>query len=130
MRVHDRQIVNFRSGRGYTTHGNPEKGKPRSKWLKKLGPKDELAEWVKPKDCNLWMSTEQFLTLPRSIVLRELCYQLTQPGFRSRKIILVTTLLSAEDYSAQALAKLYGIRWSTETGEDQFPIRFTAVLST
>jgi len=115
MRMPKHQIVSFRAGRACTRVNHSEKGKPRSKWLKKLGPKDQLVQWPKPKASNRWMSREEFLALPKSIVLRELCYEIRHRGFRSKKIILVTTLTSAEVYSAQALAELYGMRWSIET---------------
>jgi hypothetical protein len=115
MRVHQHQIVNFRAGRAYTKQSKSEKGKPRSKWLKKLGSKDQLVEWFKPKCQNLWMSPEQFSALPDSMTVRELSYQVTKRGFRTKKVTLVTTLFSAEDYPADALAELYGLRWSIET---------------
>ena len=114
MRVHQRKIVNFRAGRSYATHANHKKGKPTSKWLKKLGPRDQLVQWVKPKSCNRWITPEQFSALPEFIVVRELYYQLTKPGFRTTTVTLVTTLLSAQDYPADALAQLYGRRWSIE----------------
>ena len=33
------------------------------------------------------------------------------PGFRTREVTLVTTLLDAEAYPADELAELYGTRW-------------------
>jgi hypothetical protein len=61
------------------------------------------------------MDPEQFSALPDTITVRELSYQLTQRGFRTKKVVLVTTLLSPEDYPTDALAELYGLRWSIET---------------
>ena len=37
-----------------------------------------------------------------------------QPGFRSRKLIIVTTLLDVEEVSASDLAELYCARWNAE----------------
>ena len=37
-----------------------------------------------------------------------------QPGFRSRKLIIVTTLLDVEEVSASDLAELYRARWNAE----------------
>lgn len=115
IRVHSRQLVSFRTRRSHTTVQRAAKGVPRSKWLKKLGDKDQLVEWFKPKNRNSWMSIEQFSALAPSIVVRELRYHIRQKGFRTKEVTLVTTLLSAEQYPAQAIAELYGLRWSIET---------------
>jgi putative transposase len=48
-------------------------------------------------------------------VLREVRYRLSTPGFRTRQITLVTTLLDTEVYSAADLAELYRRRWQVET---------------
>ena len=41
-------------------------------------------------------------------------YRIEVPGFRTREVTLVTTLLDAEAYPAEALAELYGTRWRVE----------------
>ena len=46
--------------------------------------------------------------------MRELRYRITVPGFRTREVTLVTTLLDAVAYPAEALAKLYATRWRVE----------------
>jgi IS4 transposase len=48
-------------------------------------------------------------------VLREVRYHLDTPGFRTRQITLVTTLLDAELYRVADLAELYRQRWQVET---------------
>ena len=53
--------------------------------------------------------------LPDSLVLREVRYHIDTPGFRSRQITLVTTLLDAEVYRVADLAELYRQRWQVET---------------
>jgi len=52
--------------------------------------------------------------LPPTIVVREVSFQVTQPGFRTKSVTLVTTLLDAEAYPAWALAELYLKRWRME----------------
>jgi Transposase DDE domain len=42
-------------------------------------------------------------------------YHLDTPGFRTRQITLVTTLLDPERYPVTDLAELYGQRWQIET---------------
>ncbi len=56
------------------------------------------------------MCAEVYAALPETLVVRELRYTLDRPGFRTRSVTLVTTLLDAETYSAEALAKLYRAR--------------------
>lgn len=51
FRVQQRQQVDFRRGR---KHGG--KGKPKSRFIRKLGSYDQLVEWVKPKQKPKWMS--------------------------------------------------------------------------
>jgi len=47
-------------------------------------------------------------------VVREVSFQVTQPGFRTQSVTLVTTLLDAKVYPAWALAELYLKRWRME----------------
>jgi hypothetical protein len=53
--------------------------------------------------------------LPDSLVLREVRYYIATPGFRTREITLVTTLLNAEIYRVADLAELYRGRGQVET---------------
>ena len=41
------------------------------------------------------MSADEYWKLPESIMVRELRYRITAPGFRTREVTLVTTLLDA-----------------------------------
>jgi hypothetical protein len=91
------------------------KGLPRSQWIKWLGTRDQIVEYFKPQAQPKWMSVQQFAALPDSIVVRELRYQVTRPGYRTREVTLVTTLLDAERYPAAQLAQLYADRWQIET---------------
>jgi hypothetical protein len=86
-----------------------------SRWLKALGVHDQLVAWLKPKTCPSWLTWEALLALPDSIVLREVRYHLSTPGFRTRQITLVTTLLDPEVYAIADLAELYRRRWQVET---------------
>ena len=52
--------------------------------------------------------------MPESLTLRELRYRVTSRGSRTHEVTLVTTLLDAEGYPAEALASLYGRRWQVE----------------
>ena len=48
-------------------------------------------------------------------MLREVRYHIGRPGFRTRQITLVTTLLDAGSYRVADLAALYRQRWQVET---------------
>jgi hypothetical protein len=116
FRVHQKQIIDFTPGRPHAGPRNKEApaGRPRSRWLRALGAFDQAVEWVKPKGCPAWMTAEQFAGLPETITVRELRYRVSQRGFRTRSVTLVTTLLDAEVYPLEALAELYGTRWRVE----------------
>jgi hypothetical protein len=119
LRVGARQIVDFTPGRPFvkpSVRRTPAvKGIPRSCWLKALGVQDQLVAWLKPTTCPSWLTRETLLTLPDSIVLREVRYDIGRPGFRTRQITLVTTLLDAAVYRVDELAELYRLRWQVET---------------
>jgi hypothetical protein len=72
-------------------------------------------EWIKPNDRPGWMTQADYDALPASITVRELRYHTVTPGFRTRAVTLVTTLLEATEYPAEALAALYRRRWQVET---------------
>jgi Transposase DDE domain len=119
LRVGARQIVDFTPGRPFVTPSvrrTPAvKGIPRSRWLKMLGVQDQLVVWLKPKTCPAWLTREMLAALPESLVLREVRYQISTPGFRTRQVTLVTTLLDATVYPVDDLAELYRRRWQVET---------------
>jgi|HubBroStandDraft_6_1064221.scaffolds.fasta_scaffold257811_1 hypothetical protein len=113
FRAHQKQIIDFRPHRRMA--GKGDKGKPHSRWLKRLGKHDQLVEYFKPKRRPAWMTAAEYAQLPASIIVRELRYTVREPGRRTRVVTLVTTLLDPERYPAQALAALYGLRWRVET---------------
>jgi hypothetical protein len=115
FRAHQKQIIDFRPYRPMA--GKGDKGKPHSRWIKRLGKHDQLVEYFKPKDSDrpAWMTAAEYARLPDSIVVREVRYTISAPGRRTRVVTLVTTLLDPERYPARELAKLYGLRWRVET---------------
>jgi Transposase DDE domain len=116
FRLHQKQIVDFTPGRGHARPGQKRipKGMPRSRWIRAHGARDQVVEYFKPKERPAWMSPAEYGALPGSIVVRELRYRIEVPGFRTREVTLVTTLIDAELYPADALASLYGTRWRVE----------------
>jgi hypothetical protein len=81
--------------------------------LKRLGKDDHLVRWhIRPHRAPVWLDAS--VELPLTLVVREVTFQGTQPGFRTQSVTLVTTLLDAESYPAEALAELYLRRWRME----------------
>jgi hypothetical protein len=81
---------------------------------KRLGRYDRLVSWQKPTHKPRTATRKLWHSLPDQITLRLICYPVCIPGFRPRKIILVTTLLDAKLYPAAELAGLYLRRWRVE----------------
>ena len=116
FRIHQRQKVDFTAGRSHNKPGKKRrKGMPYSRWIRAAAVDDQIVEWFKPRQCPKWMSKEQFAALPESLIIRELRYRITQPGFRCEVMTLVTTLLDANLYESDAIATLYLDRWRIET---------------
>jgi DDE family transposase len=81
--------------------------------LKHLGQDDALVRWRAPHHYRPpWLDAS--VDLPQTMVVREVRFQVTPPGFRTRSVTLVTTLLDAKTYPAWALAELYLKRWRME----------------
>lgn len=118
FRAHQRQIIDFRPGRPHRAPGRAGRGQtgvPTSRWLKRLGQRDQLVEYVKPDECPTWMSASDYAALPATLTVREVRFRVREPGDRPYEITLVTTLLDPRKYKARALAKLYHRRWQVET---------------
>jgi hypothetical protein len=81
---------------------------------KRLGKYDRLVTWAKPLRRTRTVTRRLWKTLPAEITLRLIRYPVRVPGFRSREIFLVTTLLDPGRYPAAELASLYLRRWGIE----------------
>ncbi len=57
------------------------------------------------------MSQDEFGKLPEQVEVREIHLLIQQKGFRSKEIIIVTTLIDAKVYTKAKLAQLYQWRW-------------------
>lgn len=80
---------------------------------KRLGKYDHIVEWRRPGRIRS-LDWQTLKSLPNSLTIRETCVLVQQPGFRTRTIIVVTTLLNAEEVTAADLAELYRARWNAE----------------
>lgn len=76
-----------------------------------VGIKDHITCWYAAKLPPAWLGSQ---SLPSELTVRELCFSVEVPGFRTETIRLVTTLLDAEKYSKTGLAELFFSRWQIE----------------
>lgn len=80
---------------------------------RRLGSGDHLVEWTKPKRPG-WMDAELYASLPDTLTIREIRFPVDRPGYRSKEIVVATTLCDVEQHSKQELADLYHRRWHAE----------------
>ena len=80
----------------------------------RLGPKDALFVWQKPKIPSALLTPEQWAEVPATLTVRILHRTISRPGFRTRELTLVTTLLDPELYPADELFQAYAKRWRLE----------------
>lgn len=82
---------------------------------RRLGPNDHIVVWKKPKyDSSRFDSKEQWEALPETMEMREVRIKVRRPGYRTRSIVIVTTMLDEKKYSAEDLMELFAERWNCE----------------
>ncbi len=94
FRMHQRRKFDFRGGR-------------------QLGFEDHVVTWTKPPRPE-WMDEETYAQVPNEMKIRELRFKFQKPGFRVNELVLVTTMLDAEEYTKEELADLFLQRWNIE----------------
>jgi hypothetical protein len=80
---------------------------------RRLGPDDHIVRWPKPTSIRS-LDRETYRLLPESITVREVRVRVVQPGFRTRSVVVVTTLLDPCQATKEDLAELYRARWHAE----------------
>jgi Transposase DDE domain len=94
MRMHAGRAAVWFGGRGHRTDN-------RRVW------------WQKPQRPE-WMTPEEYERIPQWLRLRVVRVDVRQVGFRTRRLLLVTTLTDAEAVTGVDLADLYRRRWQAE----------------
>lgn len=61
-----------------------------------------------------WMSPEEYETYPEFIMIREIKIRVSSKGFRTREIIVHTSLWDDIDYTKEDIAALFRRRWQAE----------------
>jgi hypothetical protein len=80
---------------------------------RRLGKYDHLIVWTRPQRPK-WMDEETYAQIPEQLVLREIRFQVIEPGRRTKTIDIITTLVDADEYAKEEIAELYGFRWNSE----------------
>jgi hypothetical protein len=94
MRLHQCRPVDFRRGQ-------------------RLGPEDRVVVWKKPKR-PAWLDEATYDRLPATLAVRVVRLRVRQEGFRTKRLVVATTLLRPRDASRQDLTDLYRRRWQAE----------------
>jgi hypothetical protein len=79
----------------------------------RLGKDDHLVRWFKPSGVRS-LDWKSYKAMPESITVREARIRVAQPGFRTKVIVVVTTLLNPQETTKEDLATLYRARWNNE----------------
>ena len=80
---------------------------------KRLGKKDHVVSWTRPPKPT-WMDEATYARMDESIEVREVEVRVNKPGFRPESIVVVTTLIDAEEYTADDIRDLFRKRWLVE----------------
>ena len=80
---------------------------------KRLSHGDHIVQWRKP-GMPRGMAWSDYKSMPAFLTMRETLINVEQPGFRSQRIIVATTLLDDQAVSKADLAQLYRARWNAE----------------
>lgn len=80
----------------------------------RLGREDHLVTWRRRRSRPGWLTREEFAVLPRELAMRELRVRVDRPGFRTRSLVVVTTLTDPVAYPREQIAAAYRGRWNAE----------------
>ena len=94
VRKHQLRPTDFRTGR-------------------RLGKKDHIISLPRVSRPE-WMSLEQYRELPKELEVREVFVRVEPRGFRTETLVVMTTLLDAEEYPSEEIALLFRQRWQAE----------------
>lgn len=97
FRLHQRRKADFRTGKG-------------------LGHDDQLVAWTRPERWipSFGLDRRAFEQLPETLMVRLIRITQAPRGFRSRTIVVVTTLLDPIATPANEIRALYRDRWTAE----------------
>jgi len=94
FRLHQRRPCDFRRGR-------------------RLGQEDQIVTWMRPARPE-WMDEATYAQIPETMAVRQVRIHVGTPGFRTRVIVIATTLLDPEEYTKADLGTVFRQRWHAE----------------
>ena len=94
FRLHQKRHYDFRRGR-------------------RLGHDDHIVDWERPQRPD-WMDEATYASMPETLTVREVRFTVDNPGYRSKSLIVATTLLDHQQYCSTGIADLYHQRWHVE----------------
>lgn len=80
---------------------------------RRLGRYDHVISWTRPTRPK-WMDKEVYSQIPERLQLREIRYNVVEPGKRTKVVDVITTLIDPQEYTKDDIAQLYGFRWNSE----------------
>jgi Transposase DDE domain len=87
---------------------------------RRLGKEDHIVTWPKPARPD-WMDEATYQAISDEMEVRIVRIRVEIPGFRTRVLDVVTTLLDADVYTKKDLADLYRRRWEAEMSHPDYP---------
>lgn len=81
---------------------------------RQLGRWHGLFTWDKPANASPLFSAEQWAAIPEQLTVRIIRVRVTQKGFRTRELTIVTTLLNADLYPSEEVLAACLKRWRME----------------
>jgi hypothetical protein len=116
----DRLIANWTNilllqerGVEFVSRVNKANRKPDFRRGKRLGNDDHIVRWFKPTSIRS-LDWQTYKLLPEYITVREARIRVEQSGFRTKVVVVVTTLLDPRQTTQEDLATLYRERWNNE----------------
>jgi putative transposase len=79
----------------------------------RYGRGERLMFWDRPSRPE-WMDKATYESLPLYLTVREILVHVRQPGRRTRRLIVATTLMDQSLYPREAVEELYSARWQVE----------------
>jgi hypothetical protein len=87
---------------------------PGARRIRRLGKNDWLVDWIRTGPAPDWLTAEQWRALPPLMTVRHVKVEVKNKGFRTKTIVVATTILDPKAYPAWAFADLYRRRWLVE----------------
>jgi hypothetical protein len=74
-----------------------------------------VQRWKRGPKAPAWLTLSQWLTLPQTLDVRIVSYNVSERGFRTQRVMIATMLLDTTVWPDAKIIDLYGQRWHIET---------------